>query len=367
MQFPLPEVLTNALYYLRILLSSTYQAQWSLLRSKLALPQRLAYSIAPRWRTILNSDWESLLDRPSPLALDRATKQLSIESALSHWAATRASSRETQHGRIMLNIPTKKKTGASHRRLSDKRRRPTTIEPLRGSDAPGDKATIQRILARSKPRRVRHGRQKTWVEEYLVQWGPEHCTFGEALEQYYLGFDIESISSLDDSTPSQAILPFVATKRATKAQRRSLRRPPLSTICIVQFAQPPQGPLHIRPIAGGTQALDEFLAKKHLPSSTIATPVETLPRPTPFRRSSSAQAPTRTNRKASAPPTNPLGVAGKAGDPPPLHLGLHAALKTTSSKSYWNRGTLTGTPSPYRNPTRPLYLPHLRGTIWAET
>ena len=102
----------------------------------------------------------------------------------------------------MLNIPTKKKTGTSHRRNSDKRRRPTTIEPIRGSDAPGDKASIQCILARSEPRRVRHGRYKTWVEEYLVQWGPEHCTFGEALEQYYLGFDVESISSLEDSTKS---------------------------------------------------------------------------------------------------------------------------------------------------------------------
>ena len=106
----------------------------------------------------------------------------------------------------MLNIPTRKKKGASHWRDSDKRRRPTTVEPLRGSDAPGDKASIQRILARSEPRRFHHGRHKTWVEEYLVQWGPEHCTFGEALEQYYLGFDIESISSLDDSTLSQDLL-----------------------------------------------------------------------------------------------------------------------------------------------------------------
>ncbi len=158
MQFPLPKVLNHALRYLRILLSSTDQAQWSSLRHKLALPQRLAYSIAPRWRSILNPVWESLLDRPSALALDRATKQLSIESALSHWPATRPSTRETLHARIRLNIPTKKKKGTSHWRNSDKRRRPSAVEPLRGSDAPGDKASIQRILARSEPRRVRHGR-----------------------------------------------------------------------------------------------------------------------------------------------------------------------------------------------------------------
>jgi hypothetical protein len=299
-------LLTQALQYLRILLSSKNQAHWSSLRGKLAMPQRLAYSIAPRWRSILNPDWLSLLDRPSPLALDRATKQLSIESALSSWAATRASTRETQQERIMLNIPSRKKKGASHQRNSDKRRRPTTVEPLRGSDAPGDKASIQRILARSEPRRIRHGRHKTWVEEYLVQWGPEHCTFGEALEQYYLGFDIESITSLDDSTRSQDLLPFVAKKRPTKAQRRSLRRPPLSTNCIVQFAPSPQGPLHIRSIAGGAHALEEFLTGETLSLSPLNNLVETTLRSTPIRRSSSAQAPTRTRRNVTALPTSPL-------------------------------------------------------------
>ena len=210
----------------------------------------------------MNPEWESLPDRPSPLALDRATKQLSIESALSKWANTRASTREARHNRIVLNLPTKKKKGTSHRRNSDKRRRPTTIEPLRGSDAPGDKASIQCILARSEPRRVRHGRYKTWVEEYLVQWGPEHCTFGEALEQYYLGFDVETISSLEDPIKSQDLLPFVAKKRLTPAQKRSLKCPPLSTNCVVQFAPSPQGPLHIRSIAGGAQTLEDFLTKE---------------------------------------------------------------------------------------------------------
>jgi hypothetical protein len=95
---------------------------------------------------------------------------------------------------------------------SDKCRRPTTVKPLKGSDAPGGKATIQRILARSEPRRVRRGRRKTWVEEFLVQWGPEYCTSGEALKQYYMGFDIESIPSLEDSNLTQDLLPFVATK-----------------------------------------------------------------------------------------------------------------------------------------------------------
>ena len=132
-----------------ILLSSKDHTQWLSLCQKPTVPYGPDYSTAPRWRTLMGQDWGSLPDRPSPLAVDRATKQLSIESALSQWAATRASTREHQHGRIMLNIPAKKKKGASHRRNSDKRRRPTTIEPIRGSDALGDKASIQRILARS--------------------------------------------------------------------------------------------------------------------------------------------------------------------------------------------------------------------------
>jgi len=152
------------------------------------------------------------------MVVDIATKQLSIECALSQWAASRATSRGTQHARIMLNFPSKEKTGTSHRRKSNKRRRPTTIELLKGSDAPGDKATIQRILARSGPRRVRHGRRKSWVEEFLVRWVPEYCTFGDALEQYYMGFDIVSIASLEKSTLSQDLLPFIATKRPTRAQ-----------------------------------------------------------------------------------------------------------------------------------------------------
>jgi hypothetical protein len=156
-------------------------------------------------------------------------------------------------------------------------------------------------MAQSEPRCVRHGRRKTWVKEFLVQWGPEYCTFGNALELYYRGFDIVSISSLENPTLSQDLLPFVATKRPTRAHRRSLRRPPLSTKCMVQFAPSPQGPLHIRSITGGPQALDDFLAKEHLPLSPLHPPVETSSRLTPIRRSSSAQAPTRTKRRGAAP------------------------------------------------------------------
>jgi len=77
-QFPLPETLTKALDYLRILLSTRDHTQWLSLCMKLPEPHTPDNSIAPRWRTLMGQDWDSLLDRPSPLALDNATKQLSV-------------------------------------------------------------------------------------------------------------------------------------------------------------------------------------------------------------------------------------------------------------------------------------------------
>ncbi len=99
------------------------------------------------------------------------------------------------------------------------------------------------------------------MEEFLVQWGPEHCTFGEALEQYKMGFDIVSITSLEVTVPTQDLLTFVATKRPTRAQRRAHQRPPLTTLCFVHIAPSPQGPLHIRSISRDPQALDTFLER----------------------------------------------------------------------------------------------------------
>jgi hypothetical protein len=112
--------------------------------------------------------------------------------------------------------------------------------------------------------RIKHGRQSTWVDEFLVRWEPEACTFGEALEQYRLGFDIVLITSKYDQVPSNSLQPFVTAKRLDRAQRRALRRPPLATLCTVQFAPYPQGPLHISSIAGGAQALAAFLAEEAL-------------------------------------------------------------------------------------------------------
>jgi len=178
----------------------------------------------------------------------------------------------------------------------------TTAEPLRGSDVPGDKANIQYILARCEPRRVRHGRRSIWVEEFLVQWGPENCTFGDALEQCSIGFDIVSITTLEATSSSQDILPFAACKRPTREHRRDRIYPPLSTSCIVEFAPPPQRPLHILSIVGSTQALDKLLARETLPPPALPISAGTPLNYTPSKLSSLTQAPTRTKLWATAPP-----------------------------------------------------------------
>ena len=60
-------------------------------------------------------------------------------------------------------------------------------------------------------------------------------------------------------------------------------------------------------------------------------------------------------------------VTGQAGNSPPHHLDRSAVPTTTPSKSYWKKGTLTGTPSLDRAPIRHWYPPHLHGTAWGET
>ncbi len=148
----------------------------------------------------------------------------------------------------------------AHSAGPSKRKIPTTWEPIIGSDDPGTTAAIHHILTRSEPRCIKHGRRSTRVEEFLVRWEPEICTFGEILEQYRLGFNISSIKSLEESIPSRSLAPFVSTKRLARTQRRAIRRPPLNTRCVVIYVPSPQGPNHIRSITGGAQALDIFLA-----------------------------------------------------------------------------------------------------------
>ena len=56
LQFPIPEVLTQALKYLRVVIFSRDSANWLSLCQQLILPHGLDYPIAPRWRTMLDPD-----------------------------------------------------------------------------------------------------------------------------------------------------------------------------------------------------------------------------------------------------------------------------------------------------------------------
>jgi hypothetical protein len=190
--------------------------------------------IAPRWRILLEPVWGAIPDKPSPMAWDGASKQLSIDRSISHAARTLPRNGSASAGRITLNFPPK---GMAHNAINMtglKRKSRIVVEPLRGIDVTGDKAGIHLILACPGPRRVKHGRKATWVEEFLVWWEPQACIFGEALEQYRLGFDITSITNMEDVVPSHAFQPFVSTRRLNWEQRRTLRKPPLSTPCLVQ-------------------------------------------------------------------------------------------------------------------------------------
>jgi hypothetical protein len=62
MKFPLQGVLTRALDYLRVLLSSKDPAHRLSLCQKLVDPQGPDDSIAPRCRTIMGQDWGSIPD-----------------------------------------------------------------------------------------------------------------------------------------------------------------------------------------------------------------------------------------------------------------------------------------------------------------
>ena len=192
--------------------------------------------------------------QPSPLSVDRASRQLSIDGTLLHPADPRLQTTPQGGHRITLNFPAKGRAGAVRHKAVPKRKASTTIVPLRGSDAPGNKATINHVLARCEPRQIHHNKCSAWVEELLVQWEPEKCTPREARKQQRLGFDISSIINLDEAVPSPDLQPFITAKRLGREQSRKPIRLPITTNCMDHFAPSPQRPTHIRSIKSGTLA-----------------------------------------------------------------------------------------------------------------
>ncbi len=160
-----------------------------------------------------------------------ASRQPTITEALNKIPPPNAQPTDWESTRIVLHFKRRKK--GSKRNPASKPKPTPLIEPFRGSDAPGGNASILSILARAEPRKVKHNRRFAYVEEFLVQWGPESRTLDEAQEQYTMGFNIVSITSLDDGVPTQDLQPFVSVKRLTTQQRRKYNQPPTATRCLV--------------------------------------------------------------------------------------------------------------------------------------
>jgi len=149
-------------------------------------------------------------DKPPPFLVDVDSKQLSIQREMLRASRAQSQGGPARSAKITLHIPPS--------RPGHKRKIHINVKLARDSDAPGDMAAIQHILARSEPRRIKHGRRSTRVEELLVRWELETCTFGDVLEQYRLGFDILSITSTEENIPSHSLQPFISIKRLARAQ-----------------------------------------------------------------------------------------------------------------------------------------------------
>jgi hypothetical protein len=111
LRFPITQKLAQSLKYLRALLSSTGWEDWRIKKLKLAGPEGIDPSIAPRWRNIFLSAWVTLPDRPSPLALSRASRQPTIEEALRNVPPTPAQPTTRAGTRIALHFKKRRKKG----------------------------------------------------------------------------------------------------------------------------------------------------------------------------------------------------------------------------------------------------------------
>ena len=88
------------------------------------------------------------------------------------------------------------------------------------------------------PRRIKHNKRSTFVEEFLGQWDPKDCTLQEAQTYQALGFIITEITILDAGVPTPLIHAATATKRPRDRPKTAERLPP-DTKCRVQFAPSP--------------------------------------------------------------------------------------------------------------------------------
>jgi len=112
-----------------------------------------------------------------------ATRQHYIKSALTRHPRNPTERNAVPIAKLILHFPSPRRRKADKRKADLKRKARTTIEPLRGSDANGENAGVNLVLERCTPRRIKHNRRSTFVEEFLVQWDPEDCTLQETQTQ----------------------------------------------------------------------------------------------------------------------------------------------------------------------------------------
>jgi len=148
---PLPHTLLAALAYLLALLASTDPTHCDNLKRSINTIQLWDLPIAPRWRLILNEDWTTIPETPSPLTLDRATRQHSIKSALTRHPRDPTKGKAVPTSKITLHFSSPRRRKVDRRKADLKRKARATTEPLRGSDGNGDNAGINLVLERCTP------------------------------------------------------------------------------------------------------------------------------------------------------------------------------------------------------------------------
>jgi len=148
MQTPFPQPLLAALTYQRAPLSSTDPTQWEKLKRGIKTTPLWDLPTAPKWKQILDADWTIIPDTPSPLAMDRATRQQLITSALIRHPRDPIDGHAGHPPKLTLHFSSPRQRRADTRKANLKRKALTTREPLRGSDAKGENADIRLVFER---------------------------------------------------------------------------------------------------------------------------------------------------------------------------------------------------------------------------
>ena len=124
MRLRLPQALIRALNYLKVLLPSKDTVSWRRLKSIILALKDLDLPIAPRWRRILDPDWDTLPANPCPLIVARASRQPTIVEAFRHTPPPPSHLTGRGAPRLILNLTTRIKQRASKRGPTNRRTTP---------------------------------------------------------------------------------------------------------------------------------------------------------------------------------------------------------------------------------------------------